>query len=109
MQYLVITDVLFVGVIFRGLANLYDGGHLVAEDVEELDVLGNAGHLGGTSWTTHAVGSLAEGGETVDQGYDDVLDVDSDLELRAGFKKRVQRLQVEFVGENLKKITRVEY
>ena len=77
-------------------AHLDDVGHLVGEDVEEWHVVGDAG----------AVVARGEHGQSVDERYDDGLDVDARVELGTGAQQRGQRGQVELVREHLTPNTR---
>ena len=79
------------------LAAADDVGDLLREDVEEPDVGGDAAaaRVGGVP--------LREEGEAVDEGDDDVLDVDHRVQLPARRQEVVQGRQVHLVGENLTK------
>ena len=70
---------------------LDDGADLVTEDVEQLDVAGDAG----------AVLASGEGRESVDEGGDDILDVDRGLELGAGLQEACETGEVELIRKYL--------
>ena len=67
--------------------------HLLGEDVKEFDVAGNA----------LVVPTVSKGGQPIDQGDDDVLHVDRLQEIGTGLQERVQRLEVELIGEDLRR------
>lgn len=66
-------------------------GDLLREYFEKLDVVGDAA----------AVLSMGKVSEAVDEGDDDVLDVDLRVEFSAGFEEGAEGLQVELIGEHL--------
>ena len=76
------------------LAAADDVGDLLREDVEQLNVGGDAAR----------VVPLREQRQPVDERDDDVLHVDHRVQLTAGAQEVVQGGQVHLVGENLHKV-----
>ena len=70
---------------------LYHSGHLLGEDVKELDVRGDS----------PCVCPVGVHRQAIDQGNDDVLNVDILLQLCAGLEEGIQSLKVELVREHL--------
>ena len=62
------------------------------EDVEEFDGVRNASR----------VGAMGVVGQSVDEGDDDVLDIDCLLHVSTGLQELVESLQVELIWEHLR-------
>ena len=76
---------------------LDDGADLLAEYIEQLDVAGDA----------RTVLSSSEGRQSVYEGSDDVLDVNTGLKLSTGLKEAGQAGEVELVWEDLRQLRSV--
>lgn len=85
------------GVLERHIrADLHDVSDLNAEHVEQLHF-----HRDHRGVPFDLLVTLMVRGESIDQRDDDGLDVHAGLELRARLQERIQRLQMELVGEHL--------